>query len=110
MEGAFKGKMIRVIISFILLSFFIYSASGNDGAKLCKAVSKGKFNKVERIVKRHVNGLPESKESDSGNPANLSMDQNIDSLKSGLKVWIVLMMLLMINARIRLQFIRDGRL
>lgn len=85
MEGAFKGKMKRVIISFILLSFFIYSASGNDGAKLCKAVSKGKFNKVERIVKRHVNGLPESKESDSGNPAYRSMEQNIDSLKKWFK-------------------------
>lgn len=78
--------MIRAILSFLLLLFFIDSASGNDGAKLCKAVSKGNFNKVERIVKRHVNGLPESKESDSVNPTNLSMDQNIDSLKRWFKI------------------------
>jgi hypothetical protein len=85
MEGAFKNKMIRAILSFLLLLFFIDSTSGSDSAKLCKAVSKGNFNKVERIVKRHVNGLPESKESESGVPTYLSMDQNIDSLRMWFK-------------------------
>ena len=85
MEGAFKNKMNRAILSFLFLLFFIDSASGSDGTKLCKAVSKGNFNKVERIVKRHVNGLPESKESDSGVATYLSMDQNIDSLKMWFK-------------------------
>ena len=68
-----------------MLFFLLNLANGQDEMKFCKAIAEGKFKKIERIVKRKVNGLPESKESKEGDPSYVRMDQNIKNLTAWFK-------------------------
>ena len=69
---------------FFLLSIVSLSAISQDQTKLCKCVAKGKFKKIEHILKRHVNRMEDDGGENKGYPGP-SMTENLDSLESWLR-------------------------
>lgn len=72
--------MNKLIVCSLLLLLKVNFICAQSEMRLCKAIEKGKFGKVERIVKRQIKSLPEFKESDASGKINLSMEENVENL------------------------------
>ena len=83
MEGAFKGAMKSTL--FLILVICMNVSYGQDNFSFCKAVQKENFRKVERILKRMIKEIPESRDYTDTLIFEPRMDENIESLTQWFK-------------------------
>lgn len=72
-------------ILFFVLMLCIDLSYGQDNSSFCRVVEKEKFGKVERIIKRMIKEIPESRDYTDTLSFEPRMDENVESLTQWFK-------------------------